>query len=223
MNDNRTINGWMADEHLVLPRSVVGFYIRGEMWLGLKMLPGLDVPEFLEGAKMAYDTVTRGMYARDWDGLRPLVSKRMFEAMKGAMEQYGDDAKRIEGFEADDAIEVTAARLARVRLFNDMDSPWAPRRCHIDVHFSTLESWKIWDYRDNAHVEPFDGQRRVQEYTWRFEGSVMPPRMTEEEALAKDLSTYDLLSVTAPGAPVNADEIETLPDQGDPWIVESIV
>ena len=86
MNDNRTINGWMADEHLVLPRSVVGFYIRGEMWLGLKMLPGLDVPEFLEGAKMAYDTVTRGMYARDWDGLRPLVSKRMFEAMNGAME-----------------------------------------------------------------------------------------------------------------------------------------
>ena len=52
---------------------------------------------------------------------------------------------------------------------------------------------------------------------------VEKPRMTEEEALAKDLSTYDLLSVTAPGAPVNADEIETLPDEGDPWIVESIV
>ena len=55
----------MAGRHLRLPL-VVGFYIRGEMWLGLKMLPGWMCQSSWK-AQPAYDTLAAA-YARDWDG-----------------------------------------------------------------------------------------------------------------------------------------------------------
>ena len=138
----------------------------------------------------------------------------MLDAMKGAMEQYGDDAKRIDGFEKDDAIEIASAQLSRVRLLNGNDGIMADRRCHVEVKFTTFESWAIWDFRENSYVAPFDGQRRQQEYTWRFEGVVNLPRMTEAEAA--ELPTFDV-NILGESGELPEDEIE------EAWIVESIV
>jgi hypothetical protein len=177
------VNQWMADPELVSPN--LGFFGRTQLWLSLGILPGLDLPEFLCGARLAYATVTRSMYERDWAFLDPLVSPQMLEAMQFAMNEFGDNARRVEGFEAADAIELSGARLVKAQILKP-DEEWErqnassqrerwrsePRRCHLDVQFLSHESWKIIDYRLNEAIEPFDGRRREQQSTWRFEGVV---------------------------------------------------
>eukprot|EP00962_Isochrysis_galbana_P055911 scaffold27723_cov101-Isochrysis_galbana.AAC.1 len=87
------VAAWMGDPTLVSARLSV--WRRTELYLALRMLPGLDLPEFLRGARGAYPVVCSLMYARDWEALQPLVSPRCLEAMRGAMDTMGDNAQRV--------------------------------------------------------------------------------------------------------------------------------
>ena len=64
---------------------------------------GLDLPDFLQGSRLAYAAVTRLMYSRDWDALEPLVSPAMLNAMQQTMEEEPFDVRRVEGCEEEEA------------------------------------------------------------------------------------------------------------------------
>lgn len=132
------IDSWMADSRLV--SDSLGFFGRMEMHFTLRTLPGLDLPDFLQGSRLAYAAVTRLMYSRDWDALEPLVSPAMLNAMQQTMEEEPFDVRRVEGCEEEGSIVVTQATLQRVQLLTPpTDDAWAPRKCHLDVSISSLE------------------------------------------------------------------------------------
>lgn len=168
--DTKIVDGWMADERLV--DGGLGFLRRLELWAALRLLPGLDLPDFLEGTRFAYSAVTRLMYRRDFEGLAPLVLPACLTAMEEAMDEFGGAAHRVVDEEADDAISVRHAVLHRAFLLQPESGPDEPKRCHLDVRFSVSERFRILDMRTNEPVPPFDGRERVQESTWRFEGPV---------------------------------------------------
>jgi hypothetical protein len=168
------IDGWMANDELL--SSDLGFFRRTELYFMLRTLPGLDLPEFLQGARMAYSAVTRLMYSREFEALGPLVSPAMLNAMRQTMEEEPFDVRRVEGHDEDESIVVTHATLVRAQLLTPpSDDLWLPRQCHLDVAFTSEETWRIYDYREGMALPPFDGRSRTQQSTWRFEGSVRPP------------------------------------------------
>ena len=162
----------MNDPTLVEPS--LGMYSSLEMWMMLRNLRGLEVPDFLEGCRHAYSTVSWLMYRREWDHLSELVAPHCLEAMQSTMEEIGDRGQRIE-IEPED-ITVRSALLSRVRLLEtpaDQQPGGVP--CHLDVRFVVQETYRIFDFHSNELVPPFDGSPRVQESNWRFEGSVSDP------------------------------------------------
>ena len=82
--DANLVESWLDDSSVVCDQ--LGFFSRLLLRTTLRTLPGLDLPDFLEGTKIAYPTVTRLMYSRDWTSLEPLVSQKMLDAMKQTME-----------------------------------------------------------------------------------------------------------------------------------------
>ena len=168
----------MADASIV--SDSVSFFGRVKMHFTLRTIPGLDLPDFLRGARMAYPIVTQLMYSRDWVELEPLVSPAMLDAMRETMETEPFDVRQVQGADEEDAIIVTEASLSQVQVLHDDDAPWAPRLCHLDVAITSQENWRIFDFRENAALPPFDGQVRTQQSTWRFEGRVRPPLPPEE-------------------------------------------
>ena len=151
------------------------------MWTMLKLLPGLDLPDFLMGSRFAYGSVTRLMYTQDWESLEPLVSEQMLKAMQETMEEITGGGRRVIEVETADAITVEKAVLRQVLIMSD-DSESSVRRCHLDVHIVSHEKWQLMDYHTNKTVEPYDGRVRVQESTWRFEGVIAPPPADGEES-----------------------------------------
>lgn len=162
-----------------------GLLATAKMWLMLRALPGLDLPNFLEGSRVAYTTVSTLMYAQDWEALDPLVSPAMMTAMQQTMEELSGDGRRVMGLDDEDAIAVHRAVLREVLILEDEDESvpnGTTRRCHLDVLFVSHEKWQMWDYHTNEALAPFDGSVRVQETTWRFEGVVAPTVEGEEPA-----------------------------------------
>ena len=175
------VSAWMADESLVSPQ---GFFGRPRMWLMLRALPGLDLPDFLAGSRLAYSAVVQLMYAKDWDTLAPLVSEPMLKAMQGTMDEFADAGRRIVDVE-EGSIDVQTAVLREVHVLEDQTGlPEGARRCHLDVHLVSHETWRIFDYHTNEAIEPYDGRVRVQESTWRFEGVVAEPQASAGDAPA---------------------------------------
>lgn len=179
----------MGDETLVDTR---GMFSYARMWVMLKSLPGLDLPDFLQGAALAYGTVTRLMYAQDWEALRPLVSTEMLKAMQSTMDELSGDGRRVIDLDNEESIVVHRAVLRQVLILEgpegadgsvqaSSDRPAAPaaQQCHLDVFIVSHEKWQMMDYHSNDTLEPYDGRVRVQQSTWRFEGLVVPPASTE--------------------------------------------
>ena len=158
----------------------VGFFGRIKMHFTLRTIPGLDLPEFLRGARLAYPVVTQLMYSRDWETLEPLVSPAMLDAMRQTMETEPFDVRQVQGADEEDAIIVSEASLSQVQVLHHDDAPWAPRKCHLDVSITSQENWRIFDFGLNETLPPFDGQTRTQRSTWRFEGLVRPPLPADE-------------------------------------------
>jgi len=178
------VTRWMQDSTLVDPGGILA---SARMWAMLKLLPGLDLPDFLAGSSLAYGAVTRLMYAQDWDALEPLVSEQMLNAMQSTMAELTGDGRRVMDVENDGAIAVHSAVLRQVLILQDDEQdpsiqPRAGRRCHLDVAFVSHETWTLMDYHSNETVEPYDGRMRVQESTWRFEGVVVPSSTDGGEA-----------------------------------------
>jgi len=72
-----TVTGWLDDPELVEPS--LSLWRRTELYLSLRMLHGLDLPDFLRGARVAYPVVTTAMYRRDWEALQSLVAPNCLE------------------------------------------------------------------------------------------------------------------------------------------------
>jgi len=170
------INEWIRDPNLTSPAGLFG---GPRMWVMLRVLPGLNLPEFLAGTRMAYGAVTRLMYARDWIALEPLVSAEMLAAMQETMDQFGGEGRRVVDAEDEDAIVVQSAVLREVHVLADQEAVGpSGRRCHLDVLIRSHEKWSLFDYHQQEAIPPYDGRVRTQETTWRFEGVVSGP---EEE------------------------------------------
>lgn len=192
-----TVGRWVNDPSLVDPvadgfvAASQSIYRRGLLALMLRSLPGLDLPDFLEGARHAYGVTTRHMYRKNWDELEPMVAPGCLVAMQEAMEQLtaGDDPSRVVGEDEEGAITVKRAVLHQINIVDierteaaslrlphrtASDDDFAPVLCHLDVRFEAEESFRIMECQGNNAVEPFDGRVRNQQSIWRFEGSVAP-------------------------------------------------
>ena len=159
----------MNDASLVSPQGLFGWT---KMWLMLRVVgPSFDLPDFLAGSKVAYAAVTRLMYERQWDALRPLVSAPMLTAMQATMEEIANDRRRVVDVDLEDSIEVQSAILRQVFILQDQEGvPEGARRCHLDVRITSRETWKLFDYNENVALEPFDGRARLQESSGSMEG-----------------------------------------------------
>ena len=147
----------------------------------LHLMPGFNLPDFLEGTRHAYGAVTRLMYARDWENLTPLVSPACLDAMVSTMDDLAGDARRIVDADAEDAISIQSATLHRVLLLDDPEFQTGDaRKVHLDVRFVSLEQWVMHDYHENAPIAPFDGTPFEQSTTMRWEGEVVPPESDAE-------------------------------------------
>jgi len=163
-----TVPEWMEEEAQLVDPNLNPFR-RAELYMNLRILHGLNLPDFMTGCAHAYDVVTLGMYSRDWTRLQPLVSKNCLEAMEGAMETFGDAGQRIQAEEAD--FKLLSCRLHKAQVL--MPSDDVPRgSCELSVHFLSEETFKIFDFHTNELVPPFDGRARQQESTWVFSGVV---------------------------------------------------
>ena len=161
------IHSWINDPKLVDQN--LGVYRAFEMWLMLRMLRGLELPEFLEGCSHAYTTVSWLMYEREWEALSELVSPGCLAAMQSTMDEFLSERRRIEISQEQD-IQLNSVLLSRARVLEAPDDHPGVA-CHLDVKFIALESFQIFDYETNEAVPYFD-QPRTQESTWRFEGTV---------------------------------------------------
>ena len=223
----------MNNSELVNPQGLFGW---SRMWLMLRMVgPGFDLPEFLAGTKVAYVAVTRLMYERQWDALRPLVSAPMLKAMQATMEEIANERRRVVDVDLDDSIEVQSAVLRQVLILKDeSDLPEGFRRCHLDVRITSRETWRMFDYNENEALEPFDGRARLQESTWRFEGVLASPWLGESEAPTAPKPASSSTSDSSGGgsaAVPPADEghsndddgIHSNDDDGINWTVHAVV
>ena len=193
--DSELIGTWMNDPELVdqvgWGRQQIGFMRRMEMYTMLHLMPGFDLPEFLDGTRFAYGAVTRLMYARDWEALEPLVSPACLDAMVATMHDIADGGRRIVEADADDAIQIESATLHRVLLLDDPTfETGMPRKVHIDVRFMSTERWIMHDYHENEPVKPFDGSPFEQNTVMRWEGEVVPPGSSAE---ARNWKLYGLV------------------------------
>ena len=158
----------------------------------LHLMPGFNLPDFLEGTRHAYGAVTRLMYARDWDALRPLVAPACLDAMTSTMEDIAGDGRRIVDFDADDAIRIQSMTLNNVLLLDDPEFETGdPRKVHLDVRFVTEERWAMHDFHENSPIKPFDGTPFEQTGTLRWEGEVVPTG--NKEAVARPWRLFALV------------------------------
>ena len=170
----------MADPSLVDPvgwgKGQIGVMRRIQMYTMLHLMPGFDLPDFLEGARMGYPAVIRMMYAREWDELESLVAPACLDAMVRTMDDIAGDRRRIVEFEDTDAIEIQSATLNQVLLLDDPTFQTGDaRKVHLDVRYVSTERWMMHDYNENAPIKPFDGTPFEQTTTLRWEGEVVPP------------------------------------------------
>ena len=170
----------MADTTICDP---VGMFGSTKLWLMLRATRGLDLPDFLLGSRLAYAAVSRLMYTQDWEALRPLVSDQMLHAMQGTMDDITGAGRRV--VDIDGSITVHSAVLRQILHLNEEPAPGAVK-CHLDVHITSHESWRMFDYHSNEALEPFDGRVRVQESTWRFEGVVLDPEFDPDSEAGVD-------------------------------------
>ena len=166
---SEVVTAWMDDPALV--DSSLWPHRRVELWMHLRMLKGLDLPDFLEGTKMAYVVIQQLMYERNWDELAPLVSDNCLNAMQETMEAMASAAQRVQFEEGSIQVQSSVLRSASVLEPGD-DVPVGT--CHLDVVVTADESFQIFNYHTNEPMPPFDGQTRSQTSTWRFEGVVTP-------------------------------------------------
>lgn len=201
------VNQWMADESLVDPQ--LGLWGRTQLWCALRVLAGLDVEDFLQGARVAHTVVLARMYQRDFEPLEPVVSPRVLDALKSTMETIGAEGRRIEW--EDGCVRVLSCRLRSAEVLKSPDDARMCRRgegskletdsetdsetdaettlsCHLHVHIVTEESWRMVDYSGSARGEvipAFDGTPRRQSSTWVFAGSIKVERPHEHEEKQK--------------------------------------
>ena len=178
--DSEVIGRWMGDPDLVDPlgwgTGQIGVIRRMEMYTMLHLVPGFNLPEFLDGTRYGYGAVTRLMYAKDWDALEGLVAPACLDAMVATMDDIAGDRRRIQEFEDQDAVQIKSATLTNVLLLDDPSFQTGdPRKVHIDVRFVSTERWVMHDYTDNAPIKPFDGTPFEQNATLRWEGEIVPP------------------------------------------------
>lgn len=207
------VSQWLNNPHLVEPSCSAGIVSAAQSWwrrwmlfLSLRTLPGLDLPDFLDGARLAYGTVSRLMYRRDWAALdEGLVHPKCREAMQQAMEVLAGEGRRVVGEEAEGAIRVQSAVLHRVNTVDEGAAAAAAAQraplCHLDVKFEVQETFSIMDFHENAPVEPFDGRPRLQQSIWRFEGRVPPPECDaaperEREDLQQEWRVYSIIATS---------------------------
>ena len=166
------INSWFDDDRQLV--ADLNFYRRGELWTMLRLLPGFDLPDFLEGCKVAYPAVTTLMYTRQFDELATLTSPACCEAMRATIEGMADDGHRTQLPSDGVLAEVLSARLRSVQLLQSDDGDTPPGACHVWVDFEAEERLTIYDYHTHEPIPPFDGSVRVQTSTWVFSGVVNP-------------------------------------------------
>lgn len=107
--------------------------------------------------------------------------------------------RRVEGHELADAIQVTDAKLVNAAIIApETEDLWAPRPVHLDVRITSQENWRIFDYRENMALPPFDGQTRTQTSTWRFEGRIRPPPCVEGTPKPAPVEAADPASSSEP-------------------------
>ena len=174
------VNAWMQDASLVDPQ--LGIFRRAELWVMLRALPGLDLPDFLHGARQAYITVTRLMYRAQWAELAPLTTSNCLIAMKEVMGEVAGAGRRIEGEIEEGSVSVDRAMLHRAQILESEPRPHVPLKVHLDVRYDATERFRIFDFHEKSPIAPFDGRPRQQVSTWRFEGTVTPPPPTGGEA-----------------------------------------
>ena len=168
MQPHDVVQEWFDDGTLIVPS--LNIFRRFELYLSLRLIKGLDLREFLAGTAIAYPAVMSLMYAREWEGLRPLTSAGAFEAMRATMEEMAGEGHRVElDGDGADAIDVLSCRLRKAEvLVPDEHTPAGTVHLHVD--YEVEERLTIVDCHRDEPIAPFDGRARVQRSTWVYEG-----------------------------------------------------
>lgn len=187
---NELVTAWMDDPSLVSPS--LSLWRRSELFLSLRLLPGLNLKEFLRGAAVAYPVVCSAMYTRDWDALAPLVAPRCLEAMQEAMDGMAEVGQRVSLAPDGSDLTVLSATLARAQVLQTSDE--VPQgSCLLHVKYTVRETYSIIDCHSNAPMPPFDGSVREQESTWVFEGIVRPEGEGDREEEEPDWKVHGIV------------------------------
>ena len=160
------VNRWMASPKLV--DQSLSLYDRTRLWMNLRLLRGLDVEEFLEGATRSYHVVQALMRDGSWDKLEPLLHPVALTSMQELLGKQVPYAARHT--QEADHITVRAAILSRAQLLEpDTDVVGSTCTCHVDVRFEALQGVTMHDI---VHGPKIQGAPRLQEATWTFEGVI---------------------------------------------------
>ena len=174
------VNGWMADARLIDQR--IGVFERTNLWMSLRLLHGLDLPDFLQGSRHAYHVVHNLVRDCEWDALEPMVQPKCLEALEG----FHPNIKALPQ-DTDNDISILSAVVSSARLLEPCTyTPIPEGTAHLEVKFAALQGVTLYDLQTGATplVDP-----RLQQSTWTFEGTVRPDgeqRGTELEPDAWD-------------------------------------
>lgn len=157
------VNKWMADAQMV--GDDLNMLERTSMWMSLRLLPHLDLVDFLSGSRQAYHVVSDLIRVGDWDALAPLVQPTCLESMV----EHFDGSVRALPTDADDSMSIISAVLSSARVVEPCAAEGiAAGTCHLDVRFCSLQGVTLHDLQS---ADPFHhAPPRLQESTWSFEG-----------------------------------------------------
>ena len=140
----------------------LGVFERTHTWMSLRLLPELDLEDFLAGSRHAYVVTSELLQAGEWDKLGELVHPDVLVGMSKTFAEGGHPYVHGPFGAPDGHINILSAVLAGARTSGE-DADVA----HLEVKFRALQGVTLPDlqFGDELHTLP-----RLQESTWCFEG-----------------------------------------------------
>jgi hypothetical protein len=159
----KEVTAWMANPEIIDQR--IGVFERTNLWMNLRLLHGLDLPEFLQGSRHAYSVVHDLLRAADFDALEPLMQPKCLETLEGFAPNIAAMPRNT-----DDSITMLSAVLSAAHLLEPCS--YTPEgTAHLEVKFQALQGVTLHDFRSGATPLALP---RLQQSTWTFEGTVRP-------------------------------------------------
>ena len=177
------VNKWMDDTFLV--DQSLGYVDRTSLWMSLRLLRGLEVPDFLLGSRHAYQVVQQLAAGRQWDDLEHLLHPAALASLQDSVDGRRAPCAAAVQMAAPDNISIRAAVLSRAEVLEPAEGS-GTGTCHLFVRFEALQGFTMHDLLHGEGSAFADEPPRLQESTWTFEGR-MSDDAAEEQWRVRDI------------------------------------